>query len=618
MSGTTATAHTSGAQIIFTEDQSQPDTYPDPGQGDDARTSTFTPTGCNQVPFDATVSVQPTESTDAGPAVLSRSPSTTGTTTRTTRSGSRRSEDADVTLPAGMTLSPSGGNGLMSCTAQQFGVNAETGRQLNNDPVTCPAGAQIGTIKVHTPVLCGRVAPNFDTPIECNPNLPPTGELGGKVYFGPTSGPGRPTAANPWKLYLLIEGAGIRIKLVGDTTVSPEGQIRNVFLNQPQVPFDRFDLNINGGERAVLANPNDCDTHTGDVTLKGWSGEVKPSTPTVTPTTACAPVPFAPHVDEAGSDPEQAGANTTSKIVISRTDRQPDIKSLKLSLPVGAVGSLAAVPQCQAADARAGACPVDSKVGTVKTTVGTGNSLLTVAGSLYLAQPMEPDDAATLALVVPAKVGPIDLGQVVRDQPRQAARLRHRRGRDHGATIPSSIQGVPLHVRKIEITVDREGFFINPTGCDTRTLTATFTATDDQISSSSIGLPRERLRRASLRPEAASDRRRQGPHQDGCAPAADGDRDPEGRRGQHRAGKGRAAGHPAAERARSSTSPAVSAATLSSPREPARRCPRGRRESDHAGAAVRAPGPVYVVQETGSILPKLYVDPARQGHRGRA
>jgi hypothetical protein len=612
VSGTTATTHASGAQIIFTEDQSQPDHYPDPDQGDSPLTSTFTPTGCDQVPFDATVSVQPTESTDAGAGSAQQVTINYNDNYVDDPIWQSALKDADVTLPAGMTLSPSGGNGLQSCTPQQFGVNAETGRQLNNDPVTCPAGAQIGTIKVHTPVLCGRAPPNFDTPLECNSSLPPTGELSGKVFFGPTSGPGRPTDANPWKLYLLIEGAGIRIKLVGNTTVSPDGQIRNVFLSQPQVPFDRFDLNINGGERAVLANPNDCDTHSGAVTLKGWSGAVKPSTPTVTPTTACAPVPFAPHVDSAGSNPEQAGANTVSSIVISRTDRQPDIKSLKLSLPVGAVGSLAAVPQCLAADARAGACPVDSKVGTVKTTVGTGNSLLTAAGSLYLAQPMEPDDAATLALVVPAKVGPIDLGQVVV--------INHVKLRpsDTGVDaiteeIPSSIQGVPLHVRKIEITVDREGFFINPTGCDTRTLTATFTATDGQVSSSTMGL-----------------------HAIGCDALAF---NPKLRLIAGAKGLTKTGAHPPLTAIVTQKSGEANIATakvvlpdILRPNVPAFNKPGGLCSDaqfavracpalSHAGdARVLTPvlpfalqGPVYVVQETGSILPKLYVDLKGQG-----
>ena len=49
-----------------------------------------------------------------------------------------------MTLPDGMALSPGGGDGLEGCDYDQFGVNAQ-GKQVNDDPPTCPAGAQIGT-----------------------------------------------------------------------------------------------------------------------------------------------------------------------------------------------------------------------------------------------------------------------------------------------------------------------------------------------------------------------------------------------------------------------------------------------------------------------------------------
>jgi hypothetical protein len=365
-----------------------------------------------------------------------------------------------------VTLSPGGGNGLEACTFEQFGVNS-SGRQVSDAPPACPAGSQIGDLTVETPVL--------------------TAPLSGKVFFGPVTAPGRPTLPdNPWKLFLYVEGMGLRIKLVGDVEISPDGQIHNVFVDQPEVPFKRLELHLNGGAKSVLANPNDCGTHTGSVTLTGWSGATKASAPEITPS-GCEPQGFAPTIDEAGSNPQQAGANTTSRIVISRGDGQDDIKNLKLSLPVGAIGSLAAVPECELARAQAGSCPESSRVGTVKTTVGTGASLLTTSGSLYLAAPQQPSDAASLALVVPARAGPIDLGQVV---------VMNRvmlRSSDTGidavtSDIPNIFGGVPLHVRRIEITVDKPGFFLNPTGCDPRPLTATFTGYSGAQSTSTMNL----------------------------------------------------------------------------------------------------------------------------------
>jgi len=113
--------------------------------------------------------------------------------------------NANVTLPPGMTLSPGGGNGLDGCDFEQFGVDPTTGKQVNDDAPTCPTGSQVGTIDVSTPVL-------------------PDGTLKGKVFFGCNrpvvdpndplpclTTPGRPTPANPWKLFLMIEGAGLRV-----------------------------------------------------------------------------------------------------------------------------------------------------------------------------------------------------------------------------------------------------------------------------------------------------------------------------------------------------------------------------------------------------------------------
>ena len=123
------------------------------------------------------------------------------------------------------------------------------------------------------------------------------------------------------------------------------------------------------------------------------------------------------------------------------------------------------MPQCPIGLAQAGACPDSSRIGNIKTTVGSGNGLLTVPGYLYLAEPSVPGDAATIAINVPSKVGPINLGNVV---------LLNRvllRPTDNGVDVVSSdipriFEGVPLPLRRVEITVDREGFFLNPTGCD--------------------------------------------------------------------------------------------------------------------------------------------------------
>lgn len=393
--------------------------------------------------------------------------------------------DADVTLPEGMSLSPGGGVGLEGCSAAQFGVDLSTNRQ-NNDPVQCPQGSHIGDITVKSPVL--------PTPLD------------GKVFFGPTSGPGRPTSERPWKLFLLIEGHGLRIKLVGDVSVDPNGKVTNRFVNQPEVPFSSFELRLRGGDRAVLMNPTSCDPKTGNVVLTGWAdmpGAEKKQRDHpqfgIAPTDCPASRPFEPRVDEATGSPEDAGANSVSRIVISKPDGNQDLRSLRLALPAGAVGSLAAVPQCPLAHAQAGTCGDESRIGNIKTTVGSGNGLLTVPGYLYLAEPSVPGDAATIAIKVPSKVGPIDLGNVV---------LLNRvllRPTDYGVDVVSSdipriFEGVPLPLRRVEITVDREGFFLNPTGCDPRALIATFDSYEGAQTSSGVTLTAKGCERLSFGP----------------------------------------------------------------------------------------------------------------------
>jgi hypothetical protein len=333
---------------------------------------------------------------------------------------------------------------------------------------TCPEGSQIGTVSVTSPAL--------------------EGALSGKAFFGPVSGPGRPTEASPWNLFLLIEGAGLRVKLAGKVVVSESGQVRNFFVNQPEVPFTRLDVRLRGGERAILTSTNTCGTSSGEATLTAYANKSVVRTPTVENTGCTDPRPFNPVVEVAEGIPKKAGANSVSRIVFSRPDGDANLTGLNLSLPAGATGSLAAAPQCPLAQAQAGTCPESTRIGTIRNTVGNGNSLLTVPGELYLSEAMQPGDAASIAVRVPAKVGPIDLGQVV---------LMNRiflREADNGlevqmvSQIPTMLEGVPLPIRRVEILVDRPGFFLNPTGCEPRNLTATFFGEGGVQSASTIAL----------------------------------------------------------------------------------------------------------------------------------
>src|SRR6185436_21002352 len=99
----------------------------------------------------------------------------------------------------------------------------------------CPEGSHVGDIEVVSPALPTTTNANGDQV-----------SIAGKAFFGPTGNPGRPTVDNPWKLFLLLEGHGLRIKLVGDVSLcsgpgvpspscSADGQVQTIFENQPEV-----------------------------------------------------------------------------------------------------------------------------------------------------------------------------------------------------------------------------------------------------------------------------------------------------------------------------------------------------------------------------------------------
>src|SRR4029453_19317056 len=166
--------------------------------------------------------------------------------------------------------------------------------------------------------------------------------------------------------------------------------IKNVFKNNPETPFTRFQLTTKGPDAvdddnrgaAALANPDSCGVHTGDVKLYGYknlrwvdkttgqpltdptdpNGEVRDTkefvqiTPEVNITENCDR-PFQPVVTTATALPEDAAANSVSHLTIVRPDGNQNIKRLNFSLPAGAVGRLAGAPPRPAAGAARGDPP---------------------------------------------------------------------------------------------------------------------------------------------------------------------------------------------------------------------------------------------------------------------
>lgn len=418
------------------------------------RSDSFTPTGCSNVPF--TPGVQAT--VDTG-----RVSSTTGVTVALTvpaaenpirQSHIRRT---DVVLPVGMGLNPGLAATVSACSDAQFDVDSQ-------GPSSCPASAQIGTVRLDTPVL---------------------GPVDGVVYLG------APTPQALLRVFVLVENParGLRVKLAGTNTLDPDtGQVTATFDGLPQIPFTRFELKFAGGDHSVLTTPPTCGPATTTARLVPYSGA---ATATVTSTFqvsadgAGAPCgdgqPFNPRLT-ASVEPSTAGAATTNAVTLSRNDGDQLLRDVTVSMPPGLAGSLKGVPFCDETLAKAGMCPADTQVGVVQAQAGVGNAPLVLDGRVYLVGPGD-GALARLAIVLPGAVGPFDFGSVVSFA---ALGIRPADGGLDVVTrnLPTTLQGIPLNLRQLTLTLNRPGFARNATSCAAQQIHATFTSTRDAVASS--------------------------------------------------------------------------------------------------------------------------------------
>jgi hypothetical protein len=171
----------------------------------------------------------------------------------------------------------------------------------------------------------------------------------------------------------------------------------------------------------------------------------------------------------------QAGAFSPLVLSFSRSDTDQGLSGLSLSLPPGLLAELAGVQLCSDARATAGTCPAGSQVGTVEAGAGPGSSPFFLPGKVFLTGPYKGGPYG-LAVVVPAIAGPFNLGVVV---VRQSI---HADPTDAHVSVvsdpfPTILQGIPLRIRRIDVTVDRSNFILNPTSCHPMQITGTLTST---------------------------------------------------------------------------------------------------------------------------------------------
>ncbi|HEY5045291.1 MAG TPA: hypothetical protein VII53_05485 [Solirubrobacteraceae bacterium] len=419
-------------------------------------------TGCETVPFEPSLQIQPDNTKASAPAGLNvdlKVPQST----EPDGIASSELKRAVVTLPAGLSISPSAAaQPLAACTDAQFAAGSDA-------PAQCPADSVIGTTEVITPLL--------------------SGPLTGKVYLGQPLEQTDPTSGQMYRVFQEILGFGVDVKLTGQVAADPlTGQLTATFDGLPELPFSEFKLTLRGGPNALLSNPAGCGIYISTSNLTPYSGNpsATPSSPFTTSfdgngTSCPSPQPFSPEASLWGTS-AQAGADSQLSVAFARPDGQSYLSSIVAHLPPGLLGDIASVPLCPAANISAGSCPSSSRIGSVSATAGPGSDPLQLPGTVYLGQGFGPYPFA-LSVVVPAVAGPYNLGNVV-------VRVGIQVNSDGSISVqsdrlPTILDGIPIQLRGVTVTLDRPGFTFNPTNCAPQSLTATLTSVSGALASPS-------------------------------------------------------------------------------------------------------------------------------------
>ena len=428
------------------------DSWQDPGKFLSYKSEPTLYSGCDRLSLKASLDVSPTSAGAGEPTGIAvdlnvdqpQAPDTLG---------SSPLKKAAVTLPEGVTVSPSSADGLGACTKEHIGLGNDA------DP-TCPDSSKLGTVQIDTPLL--------DVP------------LLGSVYLAkPGSG------NNPFDsliaMYIVAKASGVLVKLPGQIMLDQKtGRIVSVFENTPQVPFSRLHVAFKGGSRAALSQAVTCGTKTTSATLTSWAGQTVDVSGDYTVgagvgSPSCGPQGFAPQMTT-GSVSQQAGASSPFSFRLTRSDADQQLSAVTTVLPEGLLANVKDVTLCPEAQAAAGTCGAASQIGRVTVGSGPGPSPFYIDnGRAYLTTGYKGAPFG-LSIVVRAIAGPFDLGDVV---VRGALNIDPVTTRATVTTdpFPTILEGIPLQMRDVRLVVDRPGFMISPTNCARQSVDASVLST---------------------------------------------------------------------------------------------------------------------------------------------
>lgn len=351
-------------------------------------------------------------------------------------------KDAVLTLPTGLSLNPAAADGLVGCTSAQIGLD-------NPAMPTCPDASKIGVFEIDTSLLA-------------HPLL-------GSIYLAE---PGDNPFGSLLAVYATATEDGILTKISGRLAADPStGQLTLSLDNIPELPFSDLKLHVFGGPRAVFADPPGCGTFSTTAQMTPYSAP--DSGAPATPSSSFAIGEdcgggFSPSF-VAGATNASAGRSTDFTLQLTRADGQQYIQSLSTTLPPGLLARLNTVPQCSEVEAIAGTCEASSLVGSTVIAAGAGSHPDDLSGQVFLTGPYGGAPFG-LSIVTPGLAGPFNLGTVV---VRAGIAVSPSDGRLTVRTdsLPTILQGIPLRIRAVYLTIDRPGFMFNATNCSPQAIT---------------------------------------------------------------------------------------------------------------------------------------------------
>jgi hypothetical protein len=433
-------------------------------EADASFTTTVGADGCEDVPFDPTVDVQPQGDSVDSPLATEIKVGIPFDPLEPIANSYLKT--AEVVLPEGMSLNPASANGLVPCTDAQFAKGT-------NDPIACPSASRVGTVEVQTPSL-------------------PADSLTGTVYVAqPLTNDS--STGEQFRIFIHAgsDRYAVNVRLEGKVYPDPNtGQLTAVVDDNPQATFSSFKLRMNGGPRGTLTSPPTCGPNQTNTVMTPWTEEedANPTasfTLTADPQGGACPASlgarrFTPSYD-GRSDSTQANAYSAFRVNIDRADGEQELKKVDVTLPKGLAGKIADVPYCAdgalaAAANKSGveeqgspSCSTASQIGTTVTAAGSGNGPIKIPGKAYLAGPYN-GAPLSMAVITPSVAGPYDLGTVV---VRVALQVNPETTQITAVSdlIPDILGGVKLDIRSIDVDLDRAQFIHNPTNCDTNPAT---------------------------------------------------------------------------------------------------------------------------------------------------